>query len=425
VTETLLDPRQVLVACLDQWRAAIVGCDDAGLQDQIRDIESVSRMLHAVMLEAVAELDSRHIAAATGFGSTKRLLAGTLHLSATEAATRVAHAAQLAPRRTLGGAVLPPVLPNTAAALVAGEIGPAQVRVIAETMTAIPPEVSLTEREAAETELARYARSFDPTSLHKIGRHLLAHLDPDGSPPRDEPEPTPAAGELRVRERRDGRLGLEGFLEPEHGAAFRALIEQFAAPRPAAEHIPDPRTTPQRHADALLEICGLARTAQDCPTTAGEPPHLSLTIDWDALRTGLGTATLDYGTPLSAAEARRWACDAKIIPIVLGGTSEPLDVGRALRTVPLSIRRALVARDGGCAFPGCDRPPGLCHAHHCQHWIDGGDTSVENCVLLCETHHRHVHCTGWEILIHPDHVDFIPPAIIDPARRPLRNPLRC
>ncbi|MGH3828859.1 MAG: DUF222 domain-containing protein [Pseudonocardiaceae bacterium] len=363
---TLMDPRQAMVAGLDQWRTVIAGCDDTGLRDQVRDIEAVSRMLHSVMLEAVAELDSRNIAATVGFGTTKRLLAGMLHLSATEAGTRVTHAAQLTARRTLSGEMLPPALPNTASALAAGEIGPAQVRVITETMNAIPTSVSATDRETAEAELARYARSFDPTSLHKIGRHILAHLDPDGRQPRDQ-EPAPAAGELRLRERRDGRLGLDGFLEPEHSAAFRSLIEQFASPRPATAGIPDERTTDQRNADALLELCGLARAAQDCPTTAGEPPHLTVTLDWDALRTGLGVATLDYGTHLSASEARRWACDAKIIPVVLGGASEPLDVGRAIRTVPLPLRRALVARDGGCAFPGCDRPPGLCHAHHCRH----------------------------------------------------------
>ncbi|MBA2470768.1 MAG: DUF222 domain-containing protein [Pseudonocardiales bacterium] len=155
---------------------------------------------------------------------------------------------------------------------------------------------------------------------------------------------------MRLWDRRDGRLGLEGYLEPEHSAAFRSLIEQLAAPRPATAGIPDTRTTGQRNADALLEVCGLARAAQDCPTTAGEPHHLTA-IDWDALRTSLGVATLDYGTQISASEARRWACDAKIIPVVLGGKSEPLDVGRAMRTVPLSIRRALVARDRGCAFP--------------------------------------------------------------------------
>jgi len=423
--ETRLDPRQAMVAGLSQWRRAIVDCDDAGLQDQVRDIESVSRMLYSVMLETVAELDSRDIAATAGFRNTKQLLAGMLNLSPTEAGARVTHATQLAPRRALGGAVLAPLLPTTAAALAAGEICFGKVTVITEMMAAIPASVSAADRDAAEAELAGYARSFNPTSLHTISRHLLAHLDPDGPEPRDEPESDPGAGELRLRNRRDGRLGLEGFLEAEHGAAFRSLIDQLAGPRPASEGIPDPRSTPQRNAEALLEVCGLARAAEQCPSTAGEPAHLTVTIDWDALRTGLGVATLDYGTHISAAEARRWACDAKIIPVVLGGQSEPLDVGRAMRTVSLAIRRALVARDRGCAFPGCDRPPGMCQAHHALHWIDDGESSVENCVLLCETHHRHVHRTGWEVLIHPGHVEFIPPAIIDPNRTPLRNPLRC
>ncbi len=152
-----------MVASLAQWREAIAGCDDAGLQDQVRDIEAVSRMLHSVMLETVAELDSRTIAASTGFGTTKRLLTGMLHLSATEARTRVEHATQLAPHRTLNGEVLPPKLPNTAAALATGDIGPAQVRVITETMNAIPSSVSVADRDAAEADLARYAHSFDPT----------------------------------------------------------------------------------------------------------------------------------------------------------------------------------------------------------------------------------------------------------------------
>ncbi|MGB8228785.1 MAG: DUF222 domain-containing protein, partial [Pseudonocardiaceae bacterium] len=377
MVETRLDPRQAMVACLAQWRHSIVECDDAGLPDRVRDIESVSRMVYSVMLDTVAELDSRSIAATAGFRDTKQLLAGMLNLSPTEAGTRVAHAAQLASRRTLTGEVLAPLLPNTAEALAAGEIGPAQVRVITETMGAIPAWVSAVERDAAEADLARHARSFHPTSLHKIGQRILGCLDPDGRQPRDEPQPDPGAGELRLWDRRDGRLGLEGYLEPEHRAAVRSLIEQLAAPRPAIAGIPDPRTGPQRNADALLEVCGLARAAQDCPSTAGEPPHLTVTIDWEALRTGLGVATLDYGTLISASDARRWACDAKIIPVVLGGRSEPLDVGRALRTVPLSVRRALVARDRGCAFPGCDRPPGMCQAHHCRHWIDNGETSVE------------------------------------------------
>jgi hypothetical protein len=130
--ETRLDPRQAMISCLAQWRRSIVDCDDAGLPDQVRDIESVSRMVYSVMLDTVAELDARTIATTAGFRNTKQLLAGMLNLSPTEAGTRVAHAAHLAVRRTLTGEVLAPVLPDTAEALAAGEIGPGQVRVITE-----------------------------------------------------------------------------------------------------------------------------------------------------------------------------------------------------------------------------------------------------------------------------------------------------
>jgi len=132
VIETHLDPGQVMVVCLDQWRRSIVECGDAGLPDQVRDIESVSRMVYSVVLDAVAELESRNIAVSAGLRRTTELLAGMLNLSPTEAGSRVAHAGQLAPRRALTGEVLAPVLPETAAALAAGEIGPAQVRVITE-----------------------------------------------------------------------------------------------------------------------------------------------------------------------------------------------------------------------------------------------------------------------------------------------------
>ena len=138
---------------------------------------------------------------------------------------------------------------------------------------------------------------------------------------------------------------------------------------------------------------------------------MTVTLDYDTLIKQLSGATLDYGRRLSAAQTRLAACDCKIIPVVMGGAGEPLDVGRAQRTVPLGIRRALVARDRGCRFPGCDRAPALCHAHHVQEWNRDGHTAVQNCVLLCPTHHRWVHATGWDITIRGNLIDFRPPAI--------------
>jgi hypothetical protein len=399
--------------------------DDKGITQALRDIETLSRRVHAVMLDLVADIDSRGIAGRAGFGTTQRLVAGMLHLSAGEARVRVEHAAMVGSRRALTGETLPSRLPATAAALAAGEIGPGQLRVITETLGALPASVPQPARDRAEADLAGYARDFDPRRLRIIAHRMLACLDPDGPPPDDDPTTAaPVRGELWLRERRDGRLGLEGWLDPEHGSLVRSLIEQLAARHPHSDGVPDTRSIPARQADALIELCDRARAADEFPITAGEPPHVTVTIDWDALRTGLGAATLDYGQLISGAAARRISCGCKLIPVVLGGDSEPLDVGRAMRTVPAGIRRALVARDGGCSFPGCDRPAGLCEAHHCRHWVDGGKTSVQNCCLLCPAHHHQVHLQGWDITIHGGRVEFRPPTIIDPDRRPLTNPLR-
>ena len=83
--------------------------------------------------------------------------------------------------------------------------------------------------------------------------------------------------------------------------------------------------------------------------------------------------------------------------MVLGSAFQPLDVGRAQRLVTPTIRRALIVRDGGCRFPGCDRPATWCDAHHLKHWADGGDTSLPNMILLCRRHHVLVHEAGWTI----------------------------
>ncbi len=412
-------------SCLDNVRETLGGLDDKGIAQTLRDIEKLSRQTQSVMLEVIAEIDARGIAVREGFSTTQRLLAGMLQLSAAEARMRVEHAAMVGPRRTITGQTLAPRLPATAAALAAGEIGSGQLRVITETIAALPASVPPLARERAEADLAGYARDFDPRRLRIIAQRLVATLDPDGPPPSADPTATsPVRGELWLRDRRDGGVGLEGWLDAEHGSMVRALIEQLAGRPTTTDGEPDTSTVPQRHADALIELCDRARASDEFPSTAGEPPHVTVTTTWDALRTALGAATLDYGQLISAGDARCLACDCKLIPVVLGSDSEPLDVGRAMRTVPLGIRRALITRDGGCSFPGCDRPPGLCAAHHVRHWIDLGETKVGNCCLLCPAHHQQVHLQGWDITITGGRVKFRPPTIINPDRRPLTNPLR-
>jgi Domain of unknown function (DUF222) len=268
VTVAVSEPMQLVSSCLDDLRSGLSGLDDRRIIDALRQVEEISRRAQSAMLDVVAEVDARSIAAREGFGTTPRLLAATLRLSAAEARARTEQAAMVGPRRAMTGETLAPRLPVTAAALAAGEIGAGQLRVITETMAALPASVPEPAREQVEADLAGYARDFDPRRLRLIAHRLITTLDPDGPEPGDDSTATtPVRGELWLRDRRDGRLGLEGWLDAEHGATVRLLIEQLAARHPTDDGAPDIRTVPERHADALIELCDRARAV------AGVPHH--------------------------------------------------------------------------------------------------------------------------------------------------------
>ncbi|NIK58978.1 HNH endonuclease signature motif containing protein [Kribbella shirazensis] len=155
----------------------------------------------------------------------------------------------------------------------------------------------------------------------------------------------------------------------------------------------------------------------------GAKPHISVTIDYNDLKTAAANATgeLVFGDTLSAATLRRLACDAEILPIVLGSKSQPLDVGTSQRLVTRPMRRALNARDKGCVV--CGAPPIQCEAHHLKHWIDGGITAVSNLVLLCKRHHLDLHSGHWQIRITDGIVHVTRPTWADPTHIP-RNRYR-
>ncbi|WP_130442333.1 HNH endonuclease signature motif containing protein [Kribbella rubisoli] len=150
----------------------------------------------------------------------------------------------------------------------------------------------------------------------------------------------------------------------------------------------------------------------------GAKANITVTIDFEDLKSAAADATgeLVYGDGLSAAAIRRLACDAKIIPLVLGVNSEPLDVGRAERLVTRAMRRALNVRDKGCVV--CGAPPIHCDAHHLRSWIDGGETAIHNLVLLCRAHHRALHDGHWVITITNGHVQVSRPTWADPPPQP-------
>jgi len=184
----------------------------------------------------------------------------------------------------------------------------------------------------------------------------------------------------------------------------------------------DHRNAGQRRHDALAEACELLLATEDLPENGGSKPQLTLTLPYDVLNNELKAGTLETGEQLTAETVRRLACDAGIIPAVLNGQGLPLDLGRERRLIGGALRRALILRDKGCTFPGCDRPPRWCQGHHAKHWADGGETSLGNSLLLCGFHHRLVHHNDWEIVFAADgHPEFKPPSYLDPDRRPQRN----
>ncbi|MBG0561185.1 HNH endonuclease signature motif containing protein [Actinoplanes aureus] len=190
-----------------------------------------------------------------------------------------------------------------------------------------------------------------------------------------------------------------------------------------ASGLVEDRTPGQRRADALVEVCRLVLAGGDLPDNGGDRPQLAVTVAFDPLRQTLGAGILDSGASVSAATVRRIACDARVLPLVFDGDSQVLDAGRTRRLVTGPLRRALIARDRGCAFPGCDRPARWCDAHHVIPWSEGGPTELANLALLCEFHHRVVHGdSGWEIRPAQDgRPEFLPPAWLDPQRTPRTN----
>ena len=216
---------------------------------------------------------------------------------------------------------------------------------------------------------------------------------------------------------------IRGRLDAEGAAVLRTALDPFTGPAPSTADGPDPRSPARRQADGLIELARRALQTGDLPETGGQRPQVTITLDYETLRKQLGAAELGWGGPVTAASARRIACDAQLIPVLLGGAGQPLDVGRASHTIPTGIRRALVARDRGCAFPGCDRPAAWCDGHHIQHWADGGPTALANLVLLCGHHHRTIHHHGWQVRLDHGLPVFLPPPWIDPTQTPRRNRL--
>lgn len=302
--------------------------------------------------------------------------------------------------------------------------------------------------DTARADLAhRLAVQNTPADTARRARELAlqwaAEPDPGGDDPDDDSEFVPVAENLALNEMAltvggDGRTTATLDLDALSSEELHQALDPLTKPVRQPDGSLDPRTAAQRRADGFGQIIRDYLAHRDRPTTAaGVLPHVTLIVPTRvpgpeaAVRSPIEpsrVAILGFAGPVSPPTAALVLCDAAVRRVMLDADSAPLDVGRENRLVTVAIRKALEARDRGCAHPGCGRPVAWTDAHHIIPWSDGGETSLDNCVLLCRMHHTMVHHHGWQIVLgHDRHPWFIPPADPDHpgrGRRPIRSNAR-
>ena len=313
------------------------------------------------------------------------------------------------PRRSLFHERLEPRRPIVAELLARGEVGALAVAKVSLALDEI--ERRSPERVGSAAELlTTHAPYLTGRELAAVCRRLVDSSDPEGVLPREE-ELRRRSG-LDVMRTSDGLLRWVVTMHPEAAGFLTTALDARTTPRREPRFgddgvdgvdieltgdEADSRTLSQRRLDALMSI---ARESleHDSGRVAGTAVTMVVTIPLATLRSGIGAAQIEgVDAPISAATARRLAASAEFIPAVLGGPSEPLDLGRAQRLFSASQRRALAIRDGGCVWPRCEAPPAWCEIAHVDAWALGGPTDLKNGALMCPHHHRRFDLDGWAL----------------------------
>ena len=280
-------------------------------------------------------------------------------------------------------------LPVLESAFVAGAVSAEQVAVIApiakeQRRTAAAEQgVELDEIDRALTGVAAERHI---QQLARAVHHYLSCLDPDGP----EPDPTDERS-LTLSKFSDGTVVVRGQLDAIGGEKLQAALESIVqADRPKG----DRRTRAQQLADAMVQLADNQLASGNLPFLRSVKPNVTVTLrarDLFDPAMGPAAAALGFGGLVSAAKARQFACSGDITGVLIDDDGMPLNVRRTKRIFPPHLRKATEIRDETCVFAGCGAPKYWCDVHHVQHWIFGGETSLENSALLCERHHTKVH----------------------------------
>ncbi len=460
----------VAAGCLGRVSDADVLAELRGLEVQLRRCAVVGHAL-------ITELEQRSVAGRLVMSSTAAVLGGLLRLSPGEAADRVQAARVCAPQLSPTGAPLPPVLPRLAAAQAEGVVSGEHTRVILAALGELPATVTAADRDSAEQHLVAAAATLAPRQVGLVGNRILAHLRPD--PALTEAEQVRRRS-FSLIANPDGSYTPRGRLTPTCGALLQTWLSPRSAPRPgtspgdpgdpgdsgdgdragsgdgggaacgasdgggaacgasdgggaacgasdgdgaapvAVRGVPDPRSHGQRMHDALEELAGLAVRRTEL-LDSGAPAQVIITMTAEQFTNRNGLAETSFGQPLTITQALTLADEAAINLLIRDSTGTTLDHRRTRRIATRAQTLALIARDKGCTFPGCDKPPEWCQRHHITAWADGGTTDLDNLTLVCGHHHREFERAGWTCQMAHGQPQWTPPAWLDPTRTPRRN----
>ncbi|SFT98861.1 HNH endonuclease signature motif containing protein [Arthrobacter sp. ov118] len=419
-----------------------------------------------------------------GCRNTAEFLRVRLQISVGEARSRLALAAAALPRTGIAGLSTPPCQ-ATGLALAAGTIASRAGAIITTALDKVRPIADTNTVQHMEAILVRTAIETDHDFLARIAHRWVDAIDQDGTEPNEEELRHRQGAFLRrprrglhhveifattdqyehlltvmntaTNPRVTANSGGDGSNDGGTATCDNSNVGRTARPDPVFNDAPpelDRRTRAQQLLDGLVGGCKAALATGTLPATGGLRPQVMVTINyqdllnrlettaaqgpryathtspssrWPAIPgnpqpgTGVGTGTFTYTGPITASTIRKIACDAEIIPVLLGSEGRILDIGRTTRIFPPHIRKALTARDQGCAFPNCTIPAPWCEAHHITYWSHGGTTSTDNGVLLCTHHHHLVHKEQWKIHVKAGIPWFTPPPHIDPRQKPRQN----
>ncbi|MCS5733809.1 HNH endonuclease signature motif containing protein [Herbiconiux daphne] len=428
----------------------VVGVDLAGLSDSEllegqAALEAVKRVIDAAAVRFAGEVGARSrselgdegLSRSQNFTHPAKLVSAVAGVSAREARNRLELGARLRGAVQLGGGVGPEPFPVVSAALENGVLAVEAAAIIVR-HCAVLAERGLPADTVGGAEQTlvdeSVQRGLTPDQTSKLAIHLRELLDPDGAEPRDELHQQQRS--LTFFTSADGMVRGRFALTPEQGGLWLSSIEAMQSPRIAGPRFvsedefvagtvaADPRTTPQNNVDTITELIARAAGAPDMPRLGGSTTTVNVHVALSDLEAGRGVGWIDgLDEPVPASTIAQLRCHSPFVTTLFGDRGEVLHHGKKQRLFSAAQNRALAARDGGCVWPECERPPSWCETHHADEWVSDdhppGRTDIDNGVLLCHFHHSHLHKSAWKLIMRGGVPHVVPPAWIDVEQTPI------